>query len=220
MDRFREAHYWIHMLEEHYHQADPFRWYLNAFLKAIKEVPVLLASELQNEDGFKEWFAAQRERLHADPLIRYLAKQRDLIVHQGMLLPGSSSIVGVTELGGMKFGVGHKADPREDSDAVMDRFLRALSKQHLEGLLLSDSDSVPCVQRTWKLETLDGEVVELCAEAWLRLGNTLNAVLEWLQEDVPPLSIECLHAQEAVQFRLYNRDELIQRLKHATDEPA
>ena len=53
LDRFQEAHYWIHMLEEHYHQADPFRWYLNAFLKAIKEVPLLLASELQNEHGFK-----------------------------------------------------------------------------------------------------------------------------------------------------------------------
>ena len=43
LDRFREAHYWIHMIEEHYHQADTFRWYLNAFLKAIKEVPDLLA---------------------------------------------------------------------------------------------------------------------------------------------------------------------------------
>ena len=129
-------------------------------------------------------------------------------------------MVGVTELRGMKLGIGLRAHPREDSDAVMDRFFHALSKHDLEGLLVSDSDSIPCVQRTWKLDDLDGEVVELCAEAWLRLGNTLNAVLEWLQEDVPPLSIDCLHAQEAVQFKLYNRDELIQRLKHATDEPA
>ena len=220
LDRFREAHYWIHMLEEHYHEADPFRWYLNVFLKAMREVPQLLASELQNEHGFKEWFATQREQLNADPLICYLVKQRNLVVHRGMLLPGSSCMVGVTELSGMKLGIGLRADPREDSDAVMDRFFQALSKHDLEGLLVSDSDSFPCVQRTWKLEVLDGEVVQLCAKAWLRLGNTLNAVLEWLQEDVPPLSIDCLHAQEAVQFKLYDREELVQRLKHAIEEPA
>lgn len=217
LDRFREAHYWIHMLEENYHEADPFRWYLNSFLKAIKEVPLLLASELQNEHGFKEWFSAQRKHLHADPLVGYLAKQRDLVVHRGMLLPGSSCMVGVTELRGMKLGIGLRADPREDSDAVMDRFFHALSKHDLEGLLVADSDSIPCVQRTWKLDELDGEVVELCAQAWLRVGHTLNAVLEWLQEDIPPLSIDCLHAKEAVQFKLYDRDELIQRLKHAPE---
>lgn len=213
LDRFQEAHYWIHMLEEHYHEADPFRWYLSAFLKAMKEVPQLLRIELQNEHGFKEWFAPQRKQLHADPLICYLAKQRDIVVHRGMLLPVSTCTVGIAEPRGMRLGIGIKADPREDSDTVMDRFFRALGKHDLEGLLTSDSDSLPCVQRTWKLKSFDGEVLELCAKAWLRLGSTLNAVLEWLQEDVPLLSIDCLHGQEAVQFKLYDRDELMQRLK-------
>ena len=154
MDRFREAHYWIHMLEEHYHEADPFRWYLSAFLKAMKEVPLLLASELQNEHGFRKWFAAERERLHADPLIGYLARQRNLVVHRGMLLPGSSCMVGLTQLRRMKLGIGVRADPREDSDAVMDRFFQALSKNGLEGLLVSDPDSIPCVKRTWRLDDL------------------------------------------------------------------
>ena len=220
LDRFREAHYWIHMLEQHYHESDLFRWYLSAFLKAMKEVPQLLANELQNEDGFKEWFAPHREQLHADPLICHLAKQRNVVVHRGMLLPGSSCMVGVTEPRGMRLGIGVKADPREDSDTVMERFFRSLSKNNLEGLLVADSDSVPCVKRTWKLASFDGEVVEFCAKAWLRLGGTINAVLQWLQEDVPPLSIDCLHAQEAVQFKLYDRDELIQRLKHAAEESA
>ena len=26
---FEEAHFWIHMMEEYYHFADPFRWHLN-----------------------------------------------------------------------------------------------------------------------------------------------------------------------------------------------
>ena len=53
LDRFHEAHFWIHMLEEHYHLANPFRWYLNVFLKALKEAPPLLKVALQNEGGFK-----------------------------------------------------------------------------------------------------------------------------------------------------------------------
>jgi len=35
IDRMHEAHYWIHLMQEHYHSADQFRWYLNVFLKAL-----------------------------------------------------------------------------------------------------------------------------------------------------------------------------------------
>jgi hypothetical protein len=87
VDRLEEAHFWIHQLEAFYHFADPVRWHLNAFLKAVKEVPVLLSKELQNHHGFPEWFRVERERLHANSLLRILGKQRDFVVHQGMLIP-------------------------------------------------------------------------------------------------------------------------------------
>ena len=212
LDRFQEAHYWIHMLEQHYHRADIFRWYLNVFLKAINEVPQLLAMELQNEKGFKEWFCNQRERLLADPLIAHFVKQRNLVVHRQMLLPGSSCAVGVTELRGMKLGMRFKTDPHEDSDVAMDRYLCVARENDFLGLLIPDDDSIPCVQRVWKLGGLDGEIVDLCAEAWLRVGKTIGAVLEWLQEDVPRLSIDCLHGHQKVQFKLYRRDELTVRM--------
>lgn len=83
-DRFQEAHFWIHMLESYYHAADPFRWHLNAFLKALKEVPRLLEMSLQNEKGFKAWFKKHKEGLREDPLIQTLAKNRDLVVHRGI----------------------------------------------------------------------------------------------------------------------------------------
>ena len=212
LDRFREAHYWLHTLEEHYHHADPFRWHLNAFLKAIKEAPELVEKGLQNEKGFKEWYREQREDLRADPLIAHFAKQRDRIVHQRMLLPNSSCVVGVTELRGMKLGMGWLTDPREDSDAAMDRYLRVAREDDFLGLLIPDEDSIPCVQRVWRLGGLDGEIVGLCAEAWLRVGKTIGAVLEWLHEEVRPLSLDCLHGQQKVQFRLYERDELKVRM--------
>lgn len=200
------------MLERHYHQADPFRWYLSVFLKAIKEVPQLLAMELQNESGFTEWFRDQREELLADPLIAHFAEQRNLVVHRRMLLPNSSCFVGVTELRGLKLGMGSAMDPREDSDVAMDRYLHVAREHDFLGLLIPDDDSIPCVQRVWKLDGLDGEIVDLCAKAWLRVGKTIGAVLGWLKEDVPPLSLDCLHGQQRVQFKLYSRDELTVRM--------
>ena len=56
LDRFQEAHFWIHGMENAYHSAEIFRWHLNVFLKAIKEIPNLISMALQNDEGFNEWF--------------------------------------------------------------------------------------------------------------------------------------------------------------------
>src|SRR4029078_2526091 len=122
-DRFQEAHFWIHGMENYYHFSSQFRWHLNAFLKALKEVPQLLQMELQNEPGFAKWFREQREQLAQDPLIAHLFDQRDMIVHRDMLVPQSRCAVGVTEFRGMKLGVGFNINPLEDSDHLYSDFL-------------------------------------------------------------------------------------------------
>ncbi len=104
-DRFQEAHWWIHALELHYHDADLFRWHLNAFLKAIKETPLLLQKELQNQPGFPAWFKPQKNKLQGDQLLRFLSRQRDYVVHRGMLKPGSRGTIGITEGRGIKLGI-------------------------------------------------------------------------------------------------------------------
>ena len=108
--------------------------------------------------------------------------------------------------------MGFPMDPREDSDVAMDRYLRVARESDFLGLLIPDDESSPCVQRVWKLGGLDGEIVDLCAKAWLRMGQTIRAVLEWLQEEVPPVSIDCLHGDQRVQFKLYKREELTIRM--------
>ncbi len=73
------------MIEQHYHSADLFRRHLNVFIKAIKEVPKLIKMKMQNENGFKAWYAPHHTRLAADPLLCVLSKRRDFIVYQGTL---------------------------------------------------------------------------------------------------------------------------------------
>lgn len=211
LDRFQEAHFWLHMVEEYYHVTDPFRWHLNAFLRALKEVPQLLQMELQNEPGFKDWFSTQRDSLRGDPLIRVLSRHRDFVVHRGMLIPKSTALVGITEGRGMKLSMTFPVHALEDSDNGMRRYL-AVSKVHgdILGILIPDEDSLPCVQRQWRLSEFEDEIGEVCARAWLRLGETVAAVLSWLGAHPPALSLDCRHASQEVQFKLYDRGELVQ----------
>lgn len=39
LDRWQECHWHLHQMELHYHQPDGFRYSLNSFIRAVKEVP-------------------------------------------------------------------------------------------------------------------------------------------------------------------------------------
>lgn len=219
-DRFREAHFWIHGLENYYHHSEQFRWHLNAFLKSLKEVPQLLQMELQNLSGFSTWFRDQRKLLEQDPLIAHLSKQRDIVVHQRMLLPQSECTVGITELRGIKLGIGFPVNPREDSEHAMHLYLTmAAERGDLLGILRPDEDSIPCVRRVWRLSGFDEDIVALCARAWLRTGETVEAVIRWLGAEPPVLSLDCRHADQNVQFKLFDRKKLIAQLRSLREKP-
>jgi hypothetical protein len=217
-DRFQEAHFWLHGMEQHYHAADPFRWCLNSFLRSLKEVPQLIQMSLQNKPGFSGWFQKQKDGLRSDPLLAILFKQRDILVHQAMLIPESRAFLGVTEGRGMKLGITFPIHPLEDSDAGMDRYLDFVkTEKDFLGVLADDEDSVPCVEREWRIPQVDGEIIDVCAQAWLRVGETVKAVLEWQGAQVPPLALDCRHSGQQVRFRLYERAELLKRIENLSD---
>jgi hypothetical protein len=193
-------------VEAYYHEADPFRWHLTAFLKALDEVPTMLAMALQNTAGFPEWFRPRREALGRDPLISELAEHRDFVVHRGMLVPKSKAFIGITEGRGMKLGMRFPLHPLEDSDDGMHRYLRVTSDPlHI---MMPDEDSMPCVEREWQLAKVDGEVVEVCAVAWLRIGETILDVLKWLGASEERFSLDCRHASQGYRTKTYSRETL------------
>ena len=215
-DRVTEAHFWIHGLENFYHDGSRFRWNLNAFLKALKEIPGLLQMEMQNKPGFTKWFAARVRDLQKDPLIEFLSGQRDKAVHQKMIVPHSKCSLGVTEGRGMKLGFGWKLDAREDSDHAMHQYLYAVAEQgDFLGILEPDDDSIPCVYREWRLHGFDEQVIDLTASAWLRTGETVAEVLEWAGFDPPSLDLDCRHGDQKLKFKLFDREELQRQLSEA-----
>ncbi len=163
---------------------------------------------LQNRPGFPAWFRPHKDALSNDPLIQKLAKDRDFVVHQGMLKPRSSAAIGITEGRGMKLGMGLPVSPFTDSDDAMRAYL---SGQDILGILTDDEDSIPCVERHWRLDAFGEEdVVDVCARAWLRTASVLTDVLTELggPEFAPDLS--CRHELANVRFRLYDRGDLRQ----------
>jgi hypothetical protein len=130
-----------------------------------------------------------------------------------MLVPNSSVAIGVTEGRGMKLGMSFPSHPLEDSDDAMDRYLRFIKdNKDFLGVLMPDDDSLPCVEREWKLPQFEDEIVEVCATAWLRLGETISDVMRWLGAEVPALALDCRHSAQQVRFKLYSREKLSERL--------
>ncbi len=47
LDRWQECHWHLHQMEGNYHLPDAFRYALNAFIRAIADVPELLTKNLE-----------------------------------------------------------------------------------------------------------------------------------------------------------------------------
>ena len=175
--------------------------------------------ELQNEPGFTTWYSQARAELNNDPLFEVLSKQRNFVVHRGMLVPESRGAIGITEGRGMKLGLTFPVHPLEDSEHAMDRYLRhAKENGDFLGILILDEDSQPCIERKWRLPDFDDDLVDVCANAWIRVGETVREVLVWLGEDVPSLSLDCRHSSQAVKFRRFDRETLISRMTEFPDD--
>lgn len=210
-DRLREAHFFIHQLEGYYHEADPFRWYLNAFLKALKEVPDLIANGLQNRPGFPIWYRAERSPVSRDPLIRLLADHRDLVVHRGMLLPRSKGVLGLTEGAGIKLGFGTPIDPLTDSDDAMRGYVASVQERgdFLGIITINDDDSLPCIQRRWSLDEFgDADIVDLAVSAWSKVAELMNSVVRYLGGPDLAVDLRCRHNLDGIRIRVYKRADL------------
>lgn len=72
------------MVEE-YHDPDPFRYNLNAFLQSLRSVTLYLQSEGSDADAFPAWYEGEQDGMRGDALLRRFLEGRNVIVHKGPL---------------------------------------------------------------------------------------------------------------------------------------
>lgn len=219
LDRLEEAAWFIRMMEEHYHKADRFRWSLNSFLRALKEVVQLVTMEVQQHREVTTWLRSEKKSLVEEPLIEFLFKQRDIVVHKSMLKPASNGTVGFTRGRGLKLGLGMPIDPLADSeDAILKYIYFAAKDKDFLGILYTEEDGggeYTCVQREWRLDNFpDHELTQLAAKAWERVARLTLEAAEKLGAQVVDPKFQ-LQNPNHVQFEVYQPEWVKTKLAEA-----
>jgi hypothetical protein len=224
LDRVGEAAWFIRLMEEHYHKADQFRWSLSSFLRVLKEVLQLVTMEVQQNKELLAWLRVEKKRLNDDPLIAFLFKQRDVVVHKAMLKPASKGTVGFTRGRGLKLGLGLPIDPLDDSEVAILKYICFAAKdKDFLGILYTEDDGsgeYTCVQREWRLEQFpDEEVTKLAAQAWEQVAIVAYDAARKLGAAIVEPAFK-LGNPNRVQFEVYNPAWIKEQLEKAKAEGA
>src|SRR6266566_5449935 len=70
-DRLHECHHWWHEMARNYHEPEPFRYSLGAFLQAARSVTFMLQKEQGAFSDFS-WYQQWQERAKNDELLQWL----------------------------------------------------------------------------------------------------------------------------------------------------
>jgi hypothetical protein len=98
------------MMEE-YHHPEPFRWSLNAFLQALRNVTFRLQTELAGQAWFPNWYEEKREVMRSDPLLRATLEGRNIVAKRRNLILSSNAWVGMFRYRDLKLAMGGPVSP-------------------------------------------------------------------------------------------------------------
>lgn len=209
LDRWLECHWHIHQMEGNYHYPDPFRYALNSYIRALKEIPQILRMELQNHADYRTYFQPAIASARSNALIALLHTKRDFIVHRGMLDVESKGSVGTTEGRGIKISFGFHVNPTESTPEAYVRFkAHCKSDPTIRSLMGPDCDSWPMIRREWKLPELpETELLEVAVAAWQTTGTLLSDVLVRLRAELLDSSLSCRHEPERMKVMEFSQRE-------------
>jgi hypothetical protein len=208
LDRWQECHWHLHQMEANYHDPEPFRYALNSFLRAVKEIPVVLDADLQKHKAAKALIAPIRKRLSQNALFAVLSKRRDFIVHQGMLTLESRGSIGTTEGRKVKLSFPFRVHPNENSDAAYARYKEICRTDKMWRGLGPDCDSAPALWRTWMIPQFPNrDLLDITFEAWTLLGELLSAAVVALGGEALDLSMPCRHDPDDVKIKRFSQHE-------------
>lgn len=195
-------------MEANYHEPEPFRYALNSFIRAVKEVPVILRADIQQNIAVRKEIAPLLQKVSQSDLFAILHKRRDFIVHQGMLNLESRGSVGTTEGHKIKISFPFRVYPHESSDEAYVRYKEKCRTDKVLRGLGPDCDSAPAIWRTWMLPQFPNrDLLEIAFEAWSLLGELLSATVGVLGGDPLDLSMPCRHAPEDVKIKRFSQHE-------------
>lgn len=209
LDRWMECHWHLHHMEANYHEPDAFRYSLNSFIRAFKEVPQLLLMQIQSHPHLKKETAPAFDALRNSDLYKVLTTTRNFLVHQGMLELESQGSAGTTEGRKIKISFPFRVYPQESSDEAYVRYKDVCrADKMMRGLIGPDCDSAPAIWRTWIIKEFPGrDLLDVTFEAWANLGEVLSTTVQAQGGGPLDLSMPCRHEPEVVRIKRFSQYE-------------
>ncbi|WP_044528517.1 hypothetical protein [Herbaspirillum sp. B65] len=195
-------------MEATYHVPDAFRYSLNAFIRAVADVPDLLTKNLEKHKSAHLLIKPKIKELKASSLYSILKVRRNFIVHQGMLAVQSNGAVYTMEGPRIKLSFPFRVEVWESSDAAYERYKEACRKDKFWRGIGPDCDSSPAIVRTWLIPQIPGrDLLEVAFDAWSLVGNLISDAAIALGGDPIDLSMKCRHSPELVRIKRYSQHE-------------
>lgn len=208
LDRWHECHWHLHQMEANYHTPDAFRYALNAFIRAIADVPELLTKNLEKHESVRRAIKPKRKELEATQLFSVLKVRRNFIVHQGMLAVQSKGAVYTMEGSKVKLSFPFRVETWESSDDAYERYKNVCRNDKIWRGLGPDCDSLPAIVRTWVIPQIpDRDLLEVAFEAWSLVGKLLSEAVIFFEGEPLDLTMQCRHMPELVRIKRYNQRE-------------
>ena len=185
-DKFGEAHYFIERMMTEYHEPVQFRYNLNAFLQALRNVTFVLQKELSQRSGFREWYLEQQTVMKQDLLLRRFVEGRNIVVKQRSLEINSSAMVGFFRWRTLKLAISADVPAHLSSKYLVEHMAPLTDFIDAEHSAIGEQYGV---RREWKAPELgDDNVVTLCDLAWVKIGNVLSEAHDFAGwHSLPPI---------------------------------
>lgn len=208
LDRWNECHWHLHQMEHNYHEPDAFRYSLNAFIRAVADVPELLKKSLQSHESARRAVRPSIKSLETTELFSVLRMRRNFIVHQGMLDVQSRGAIYTVEGSKVKLGFPFRVNPWESSDEAYERFKETCRNDTIWRGLGPDCDSSPAIFRNWMIPQIpERDLLEVAFDAWTLVGKVLSETAVALGGEPLDLSMPCRHSPERVRIKHYSQRE-------------
>ena len=167
-DKLHEVMYFYYRMLDTYHQPYEFRYNVNAFIQALRNVTWLLQSEESKPSGFDYWYERAQERMRSNENLRKFVDLRNLIVKQGMLVGRSRANVGLFRARKLKLAFEMEVDLFEDSKELLRNLVPVLTgpRGFLDEGHMAIGEQIG-VERLWVLEELGPkDVTDYCRKAY------------------------------------------------------
>lgn len=200
-DKFEEAHYFLHKMLENYHNANEFRFNLNAFIQALRNITFALQSEKHNLPDFDKWYELKQIEMKQSELLKNFVEGRNIVVKRGNLEVTSEAVVGMFRYRKSKLGMVIPVDPFSSSEILLKHY-----QESFIGLFIDKEHSAIGeqlgVQRVWKVDSIgETEIIQLCFDAWRKIGEVVKEAhdLVGLEFHIP---LDCEENPEEYQILL------------------